>query len=58
MFSRMQWPCSLALLALALVAPTLCPGQESTRRYFRMGFTGFPYDSSLEAGLTHPLYLR
>ncbi len=39
------------VVVLAAVLPTSLPSQaqELVRRHFRMGFTGFPYDYSLEA---------
>ena len=38
------------IMVLAVVLPTsMSQDQEPVRRHFRMGFTGFPYDYSLEA---------
>ncbi len=39
------------IMALAFVLPTFpqSQAQETARRHFRMGFTGFPHDYSLEA---------
>jgi hypothetical protein len=49
MLSRTFTLTTFVVLAVALPASLLSHFQELVRRHFRMGFTGFPHDYSLEA---------
>ena len=49
MLSRTVRLTTIVVLAVVLPTSLRCQAQESVKRHFRMGFTGFPYDYSLEA---------